>query len=86
VTALVEIYTGPFCGYCNLAKRVLASKGVTFQEIDISEVEGARNEMVQRTGGRRSIPQIFVGGKHLGDCMEMVALDRAGKLDALLAG
>jgi len=84
--ALVEIYTGPFCGYCNLAKRVLAGKGVAFQEIDVADTPGAREAMVQRTGGRRSVPQIFVGGRHLGDCMEMVALDRAGKLDALLAG
>jgi glutaredoxin 3 len=86
VTAPIEIYTSPTCGFCFKAKRLLAAKGVTFQEIDVYAVDGAREEMVQRSGGRRTVPQIFAGGTHLGDCMEIVALDRAGKLDALLAG
>lgn len=86
MTAPVEIYTSPICGFCHRAKQLLAAKGVTFQEIDVFQVQGAREEMIQRTGGRRTVPQIFAGGRHVGDCMEIVAMDRAGKLDAVLAG
>lgn len=85
-TPTVEIYTSPFCGYCRMAKNLLSQKGVAFQEIDVSREQGARAEMVQRSGGRRTVPQIFAGGRHIGDCMEIVSLDRRGELDAALAG
>ena len=84
MAAPIEIYTSPFCGYCRKAKSLLAARGVTFQEIDVVENPDARAEMIQRSGGRRTVPQIFAGGRHVGDCMEIVALDRAGKLDAAL--
>jgi glutaredoxin 3 len=81
----VEIYTTPFCGYCHMAKRLLAGKGVAFTEIDVSADPALRVAMVQRAGGRRTVPQIFVGPTHVGGCDELYALDRAGKLDGLLA-
>ncbi len=80
----VEIYTTPFCGYCHAAKRLLSQKGVAFVEIDVSADPALREAMVQRAFGRRTVPQIFVGGTHVGGCDDLYALDRAGKLDALL--
>jgi glutaredoxin 3 len=80
----VEIYTTPFCGYCHAAKRLLSQKGVSFVEIDVSADPALREAMVQRAFGRRTVPQIFVGGTHIGGCDDLYALDRAGKLDALL--
>ena len=81
----VEIYTRPTCGFCHMAKRLLISKGVSFSEVDISAHPGRRPEMIQRAGGRSTVPQIFIGGKHVGGCDDLMALDRGGKLDALLA-
>ena len=81
----VEIYTSPFCGFCHAAKRLLNSKGVTFSEVDISREPERRAEMVQRADGGRTVPQIFVGEDHVGGCDELYALERAGKLDSLLA-
>lgn len=81
----VEIYTTPFCGYCMMAKRLLGQKGVAFTEIDVSGDPEARRAMMQRAGGRRSVPQIFVGATHVGGCDDLYALERAGKLDPLLA-
>ena len=80
----VEIYTSPLCGYCHAAKRLLAQKGVEFAEIDLAQAPGRRAEMVARAGGRRTVPQIFVGDVHVGGCDELHALERAGRLDALL--
>jgi glutaredoxin 3 len=80
----VTIYTTPSCGYCFAAKRLLRSKGVDFEEIDVSAEPARRAEMVQRANGRRTVPQIFVGGQGMGGFDEISALDRAGKLDALL--
>ena len=82
--APVTIYTTPFCGYCFAAKRLLSEKGVAFTEIDAS-VPGVRAAMVQRANGRRTVPQIFVGSRHLGGFDDIATLDRAGKLDPLLA-
>lgn len=82
----VEIYTSPYCGYCHMAKRLLSQKGVTFTEIDVSRDPGLRGTMTQRAGGKRSVPQIFVGKTHVGGCDELYALDRSGRLDPLLAG
>ncbi len=81
----IEIYTTPFCGYCMMAKRLLGQKGVAFTEIDVSGDPEARRAMMQRAGGRRSVPQIFVGTTHVGGCDDLYALERAGKLDPLLA-
>ncbi|HKL70935.1 glutaredoxin 3 [Salibaculum sp.] len=81
----VEIYTSPFCGFCHAAKRLLNSKGVTFSEVDISREPERRAEMVQRADGGRTVPQIFVGEDHVGGCDELYALERAGRLDSLLA-
>jgi len=81
----VEIYTSPLCGFCHAAKRLLKQKGVTFAEVDIAREPTKRAEMMQRANGGRTVPQIFVGDVHVGGCDELYALDRAGKLDALLA-
>ena len=82
--AEVVIYTRPFCGYCSRAISLLTKKGVAFTEIEAGFDPAVRAEMVQRAGGRNTFPQIFVGGKHIGGCDEMMALERAGKLDPLL--
>ena len=81
----VEIYTSPFCGFCHAAKRLLAQKGVSFAEIDLSREPAKRQEMLGRAGGRHTVPQIFVGRTHVGGCDELYALERDGKLDTLLA-
>ena len=81
----VEIYTTPFCGYCHAAKRLLTQKGVSYAEIDVAQQPERRAEMVQRSHGGRTVPQIFVGETHVGGCDDLYALERAGKLDALLA-
>jgi glutaredoxin 3 len=80
----VTIYTTAWCPYCSAAKSLLKEKGATFQEIDVERVQGARGTMVEKAGGRTSVPQIFIGGTHVGGCDDLYALDRAGKLDRLL--
>jgi glutaredoxin 3 len=80
----VVIYTTPYCGYCVQAKRLLAKKGVAYEEIDVSRNPELRRHMIQSSGGRMTVPQIFVNDTHVGDCDEIYALDKAGKLDALL--
>lgn len=82
--AKIEIYTTPWCGYCARAKAVLNRKGLAFEEIDVSTTPGARDQMIARAEGRRTVPQIFVDGRYLGDSDALVALDRAGQLDAML--
>lgn len=82
--ARVEIYSTLFCPYCARAKALLAKKGVQFENIDLIEQPDRREEMIQRAGGRTSVPQIFVDGKHIGGSDDLYALDRAGKLDSLL--
>jgi glutaredoxin 3 len=79
--AEVEMYTTMFCPYCSRARTLLERKGVDFTEIDIMEEPGRRDEMIRRAGGRRTVPQIFINGEHIGGCDDMVALDRAGSLD-----
>jgi glutaredoxin 3 len=81
----VEIYTSPICGFCVSAKRLLDAKGVPYVERDVFAEPGARAEMVQRADGRRTVPQIFIDGVGIGGCDELHALERAGKLDGLLA-
>lgn len=80
----VEIYTSPWCGYCTRAKRLLDGKGVTYEEIDVMAEPARRAEMTSRAGGRTSVPQVFINGQHIGGCDDTHALDRDGKLDALL--
>jgi len=82
--AKIVIYTTQYCPYCVQAKRLLNKKGIAFEEIDVSHDPELRNIMVQKAGGRMTVPQIFVDDKYLGDCDGIYALDRAGKLDALL--
>jgi glutaredoxin 3 len=81
----VEIYTTPFCPYCHAAKRLLQKKGVSYSEIDVSQDPDMRARMTQRANGRRTVPQIFIGGQHLGGSDDLHALDHAGKLDPMLA-
>lgn len=81
----VEIYTTPICGFCRMAKRLLDQKGVSYREIDVMAAPERREEMTKRANGGRTVPQIFVGGRHVGGCDDLYALERAGKLDPLLA-
>ena len=80
----VVIYTRPFCGYCSRAINLLTHKGVAFREIEAGMDPDKRREMMQRSG-RNTFPQIFIGGEHIGGCDEMLALERAGQLDPMLA-
>jgi glutaredoxin 3 len=82
--ANVEIYSSFWCPYCYRAKNLLKGKGVEFKEIEVDNDAGLREEMVKRAGGRRTVPQIFIDGKHIGGSDDLAALDRAGKLDGLL--
>lgn len=82
----VHLYTTPTCGFCLMAKRLLNRKSVSFSETDVSRDPALRAEMMQRANGRRTVPQIFVGDTHVGGFDDLNALERAGKLDALLAG
>jgi glutaredoxin 3 len=79
------MYTTPICPYCVRAKSLLKRKGVEVQEVDVLMDLGARQEMETKTGGARSVPQIFIGDTHVGGCDELYALEREGKLDPLLA-
>ncbi|HEY4041193.1 MAG TPA: glutaredoxin 3 [Rhodopila sp.] len=80
----VEIYTQSWCPFCERAVHILATKGVAFREIDAPRGSAARRQASDRSGGRTSVPQIFVGGSHIGGCDDLVTLDRAGKLNPLL--
>lgn len=86
MTAAVEIYTRPGCGYCSAAKSLLTRKKAEFTEFDSGVNPDYRKEMYNRTGPGSTFPQIFIGGVHVGGCDELYALDREKKLDALLAG
>jgi glutaredoxin 3 len=81
----VEIYTTRYCPYCVRAKTLLAQKGVPFTEIDVSGSVELRQSMVERAHGRMTVPQIFIGSTHVGGSEDLHALERAGKLDPLLA-
>jgi glutaredoxin 3 len=81
----VLVYASPFCGYCGAAKRLLASKGVEFTEIDVMFDPDRKREMIERSGGRRTVPQIFIDGRHIGGFDDLHALDQRGELDPLLA-
>ena len=81
----IEIYTSSTCGYCFAAKRLLNQKGVSYEEINIQMDPERRAEMIARAAGQRSVPQIFIGAQHIGDCDQLFNLERTGKLDAMLA-
>jgi len=82
----VTLYTTPICPFCIAAKRLLDAKGVNYTDIDVMRDPSRRAEMMQKAHGRHTVPQIFVGDEHIGGCDELHALERAGKLNALLAG
>ena len=83
--AHVTIYTKPFCPYCARALNVLGAKGADLTEIEAGFDPALRQEMIQKSGGKATFPQIFVGERHIGGCDDMLALDRAGELDGLLS-
>lgn len=80
----ITVYSSLFCPYCFMAKRLLRDKGAAFEEIDVAKDPKRRAEMVARAGGRNTVPQIFIGDAHIGGCDDLMALDRAGKLDPML--
>jgi glutaredoxin 3 len=82
--AKIEVYSSFLCGYCARAKSLLESKGVAYDDLDVFTDPGKRQEMIERAGGRTSVPQIFIGGRHIGGCDDLYALERQGELDALL--
>lgn len=82
----VTIYTTALCPYCHSAKALLSRKGAHIEEIDVSWDRAAREAMSVRTGGRISVPQIWIGERHVGGCDDLYALERAGQLDAMLNG
>jgi len=82
---MVRIYTANFCPYCHMAKELLRRKGAQFEEINVSRCQDTRAEVRDKAGGRGSLPQIWIGDTHIGGCDDLLQLDRAGKLDLLLA-
>jgi glutaredoxin 3 len=80
----IEIYTQPWCPYCARAVSILTGKGVVFREIDAPHGSAERAAAIRRSGGQTTVPQIFIDGRHIGGCDDLVALDRAGRLDRLL--
>jgi glutaredoxin 3 len=83
--AQIEIYMRPMCGFCAAAKRLFQSKDVAFVEYNCWEEPARKDEMIQRSNGGRTFPQIFIDGKHVGGCDDLMMLERSGKLDPLLA-
>lgn len=83
--ATVEIYTKAFCGYCWRARELLEAKGIEFEEYAIDGGGPKREEMIQRSNGRTTVPQIFIDGRHIGGCSDLLALERDGRLGDLLA-
>lgn len=81
----VTVYTKAWCPYCSAAKQLLAKKSVAFDEIDITGNAEARQAMLARAGGRSTVPQVFIGERHVGGCDDLYALDSRGELDPLLA-
>ncbi len=84
--ARIEIYVAPLCGFCHRARRLLGAKGAEYEEIDIARAPGRRAEMIARAGGRATVPQIFIDGRHIGGSDDLAALDAEGGLDRLLGG
>jgi glutaredoxin 3 len=82
----IVMYSSGWCGYCARARALLERKGVSFREIKVDEDMAERQAMVSRSGGRRTVPQIFIGDRHVGGFDDLYALDKAGELDTLLRG
>jgi len=82
--AQVTMYSSFLCGFCYRAKQLLKQKGVAWEEIDVLTHPGRKKEMIERANGKRTVPQIFINGQHVGGCDELYALEREGRLDALL--
>ena len=82
--AVVEIYTKTYCPYCWRAKHLLEERGIDYREISVDFGGEPREDMIRRSNGRSTVPQIFIGGHHVGGCTELVALEREGGLDELL--
>jgi len=80
----VKIYTTTYCGYCVRAKDLLKRKGVSYEEVDVSGDDDARAQLVERSGGQRTVPQIFIGDTHVGGYTDLAQLDRDKKLDLML--
>jgi glutaredoxin 3 len=81
----IMIYTAALCPFCHMAKELLSRKGAVFEEIDVTGRPGIRAEMRRKAGGRATVPQIWIGATHVGGCDDLYALERQGRLDALLA-
>ncbi len=84
--AKIELYTRPMCGFCYQAKKLLDKKGVAYVEYDIWSEAGRKDEMVERSNGGSTVPQIFVDDEHVGGCTDLMELDHGGKLDKMLSG
>jgi len=80
----VEIYTGPLCAFCNFAKALLDRKGISYKEIFIGDDTNKMEEMIKKSNGMRTVPQIFIDGQHIGGNDELRALERDGKLNSIL--
>jgi len=80
----ITMYTGPLCNFCDAAKRLLARNNATFKEINIATQDGLRDEMIKKSNGRRTVPQIFIGDQHIGGYEELRALEKENKLKELL--
>jgi glutaredoxin 3 len=83
--AKVEVYSTSYCPYCMRAKALLMSKGIEFEEIDVTNNPALRTKMVALAGGRQTVPEIFINGENIGGCDELYALERSGELDMMLA-
>lgn len=81
----IVIYSRPYCGYCELAKRLFERRGVAFSELDVATDSSLKSEMIERSGGRMTFPQIFIGDRHIGGFTDLAALERRGGLDELLS-
>lgn len=82
--AEVIVYTTNYCPYCVKVKQLLRSKGVDFEEVDLTNDDAGRIALVEKSGGRKTVPQVFIDGKHVGDCDDLYALDAKKELDSLL--
>lgn len=82
---MIHLYTTTYCPYCVKAKDLLKRKGIAFEEIDVTSDEAGRRALVEKSGGRKTVPQIFIGERYIGGCDDLYALDKAGELDGLLA-
>lgn len=82
----VTVYTTNYCPYCRQAERFLSEKGVPFENVDVTDDQAMREKLVEMSGGRKTVPQIFIGGQPIGGYSDMMALHQKGQLDALLAG